>query len=129
MPKGKGLLDPKYKLFAYSLWSDDEHVYLANKSTKYVFDKKGFGNITKKYNSISVEFGDPCVEYSSYDNTRGISYYKGEFTAFFHYVFDYDDGANQTCIYITHFGLESFEKATGLVFKEDMARTKPWRVK
>ena len=116
-------------LVPFRLWCDQDKVYIADKSTKYCFEKSSFNCIKKNYNSTSIYFADKYTEYNSLDSTRGVVYYKGDYSVSCSYVVYYDDGTKQTCIYITQFGLESFEKATGLVFKEDIARTKPWRVK
>ncbi len=116
-------------LVPFRLWNDDDKVYLADKNTKYCFEKSGFNCIKKNYNSTSIYFADDYIEYDSLEQTRGVVYYKGDYSVGYSYMIYYDDGTKQTCIYITDFGLKSFEKATGLVFKEDIARTKPWRVK
>ena len=117
------------ELYPFRLWADEKNVYLADLDKKYCFEKSSFVSIKKHYTGADVRFADKYVEYDSLDQTRGVSYYKGAYSISCYYLINYDDGTNQTCIYITQFGLESFEKATGLVFKEDMARTKPWRVK
>ncbi len=116
-------------LVPFRLWSDDDKVYLADKTTKYCFEKSGFNCIKKNYNSTKIYFADKYTEYNSLDQTRCVIYYEGTYSVICSYMVYYDDGTKQTCIHITQFGLESFEKATGLVFKEDLARTKPWRIK
>ena len=119
----------KVALCSFRLWTDENNLYLADANTKYCFEKNSFVSIKKHYTGADVYFADEYIEHDSIEQTRDVAYYKGNYSIGCYYLLNYDDGTRQTCIYITQFGLASFEKATGLVFKEDIARTKPWRVK